>query len=181
MNMEPHKGCILISEPFLRDPHFRRTVIVVTEHGEDGTVGFVLNHETALTVQDLFEDFECIHPVYVGGPVAKNTFHYLHTFANLEDAKEVLPGLYWGGNFDTLRFYFSENLVNEQQAKFFAGYSGWAPGQLEEELHQKSWIVAQGKPEYVFDKDTELWKHVLAGLGKEFEWLSKAPEDIQLN
>jgi putative transcriptional regulator len=165
----------------LEDPNFHRTVILLIEHGEEGSLGFVLTHDMSLSVQDIFEDFECDEKVYLGGPVAKNTFHYLHTISHLEGAKEILPGLFWGGDFEMLQFYFREGMLKDEKVKYFAGYSGWGDGQLEGEIEMKSWIVAPGKSEYVFNHDELLWKHILQALGGEYKWLSNAPDDVQLN
>lgn len=179
--LEPAAGRLLVSEPFLEDPNFHRTVIQLVEHNENGSLGFVLNHVTVLNVRDLFEDFDCSQPVYLGGPVGRNTFHYLHTLDSLEGATEILPGLYWGGDFEMLKFMYQEGLMPADQIRFFAGYSGWGEAQLVAEMDAQSWIVAPGEVHYVFDNDKELWKHVLSGLGGEFRWLSNAPEDVRLN
>jgi len=175
------KGCLLISDPFLPDPHFHRSVILITEHGDEGTHGFVLNHKTALCVHDLFDDFECEENVLLGGPVGKNTFHFIHTLSHLNGAAEILPGVYWGGDFEMLKFLFKEGLTVGEKFVFIAGYSGWSDGQLEEEIKEHCWIVAPGNAEYVFSNDKMLWKHILSGLGGEFKWLSNAPEDLRLN
>ncbi len=179
--MKLQAGSILVSEPYLMDPNFHRTVILLVEHNEHGSLGYVLTHQTAMAVNDLFEDFDCDNPVFLGGPVGQNTFHFLHTLSNLEGAREILPGLYWGGDFEMLQFYFNEGLLKDEKVKFFVGYSGWGDGQIEAELEQKSWIVANGKADYVFSDDVFLWKHILQSLGGQFKWLSNAPEDLSLN
>lgn len=178
---KPHKGCFLVSEPFLPDPDFYRTVILVAEHNEAGTVGYVLNHETVLTVSDLFDDFPSESKVYLGGPVGQNSFHYLHGIEGLPEAGGVLPGLYWGGDFNQLKFLMESGLVNDHQIRFFAGYSGWGAGQLEQEIEQKSWIVVEGNADLVFMSGEDMWKQVLADHGGKFSWMSNAPGDVNLN
>jgi putative transcriptional regulator len=174
-------GSLLISEPFLPDPNFHRTVILVLEHGDEGSVGLVLNQKGNVKLNALFEETSLENWVYVGGPVGKNNLLYVHTVHNLSDAAMITPGLFWGGNFEHLKLLFEENLVSDAKIRFFAGYSGWSPGQLEAELDAKSWIVAQGQIEDVFCDDEMLWKNVLHRLGGEFRWLGNAPEDVSLN
>jgi putative transcriptional regulator len=177
----PAKGKILISEPFLPDPNFHRSVILLVEHDENGSLGYVLNQPTGLVCQDLFEDFNCRETVFLGGPVGRDYFHMLHTYDKLEEAVEIMPGLYRGGDFEAVKFLYNEGLTDKMQFRFFAGYSGWGTGQLEEEILQKSWIVVDGDPAFVFSSDPNLWKQVLRERGKEFAWLSNAPDDVNLN
>jgi len=161
----PGKGTLLISEPFLPDPNFHRSVVMLTEHNEQGSVGLVLNHPGNLCIRDLFEDLDSDATVFVGGPVSRNSMLFMHEYAELEGAEQVLPGLYWGGDFEILKL-----LVN-------AG----GPGQLLSELEQKSWIVAPGMPEDVFIESGTLWKNALGQLGPDFRHLGNAPEDVQMN
>lgn len=176
----PDKGTLLISEPFLPDPNFHRSVIILTEHNEQGSVGLVLNHPGNLCIRDLFEDLDSDAPVFVGGPVSRNSMLFMHEYAELEGAEQVLPGLYWGGDFEILKLLVNAGLL-EGKIKFFAGYSGWGPGQLQRELEQKSWIVAPGLPKDVFIESGQLWKNVLGQLGPDFRHLGNAPEDVQMN
>jgi putative transcriptional regulator len=181
MEKKAFKSCILVSEPFLPDPHFHRSVILITEYNAEGAVGFVLNHPTQLTVQDLFDDFDCPETVFLGGPVGQDSFHFVHTYAQLNGAIEVFPGVFWGGDFEQLKFMYNENLLEEGNIKFIAGYSGWGAGQLDAEIDQNSWIVAQPKSTEIFSNAPELWKQILARLGGQFKWLSQAPDDVRLN
>ena len=178
--ISPQKGCLLISEPFLPDPNFYRTVVLITEHNEEGSVGLVLNQPGDLNIQDLFEDLSVEAPVFVGGPVSRNSMLFLHEHEGLEGAEPVLPGLFWGGDFEMLKFLINENLLHGR-VKYFVGYSGWGPGQLQSELEQKSWIVAPARLEDVFAESNELWKSVLTRLGPAFRHLGNAPEDVQMN
>ncbi|MBS3913325.1 MAG: YqgE/AlgH family protein [Bacteroidetes bacterium] len=178
---KPGRGKILVSEPFLEDPNFRRTVIVIVDHGTEGTVGYVLNHETVLRVADLFDDFESEEPVFLGGPVGQNSFHYLHNIENLEGTTKIMNGVFWGGDFEQLQYFLKEDLSGEIQIRFFAGYSGWAPEQLGNEIELKSWIVAEGMESDIFGNPNSLWKRILGRLGGEFAWLGNAPDDVHLN
>lgn len=181
MKHKPKKGSLLLSEPFLPDPNFRRTVILIAEHNEGGTVGYVLNHPTVLTVSDLFEEFQSTEPVFLGGPVGHDTFHFLHTHAGLPGAGEVLPGVYWGGDFEQLQFFHHSGIMKSYNVRYFAGYSGWGAGQLEAEIAEKSWIVIPGIPELVFSDSEDLWKRTLGEFGGSFSWMNNAPDDVSLN
>ena len=94
---KPSKGVLLISEPFLSDPNFKRTVVLVTEHDEAGSVGFILNRPLQYRLNDILEDFPSLDaPVYVGGPVKQDSLHFLHRIRALaEEGDEVAPGVYW--------------------------------------------------------------------------------------
>lgn len=174
------KGCLLISEPFLPDPNFYRSVVLITEHNAQGSVGLVLNQRGDLHIQDLFADLHTEAPVFMGGPVSRDSMMFLHEHEELEGAEPVMPGLYWGGDFEIMRFLNNEGLLHGR-VKYFVGYSGWGPGQLQSELEQKSWIVTPALPEDVFSETANLWKTALSRLGPDFRHLGNAPEDVQLN
>lgn len=179
--LELAKGRLLVSEPFLPDPNFFRTVVLLTEHNREGSVGLVLNQPTSKYINELFEDIVCNNIVYLGGPVGKNSMLFLHRNESLLGAEKVLPGMFWGGDFEMLKFQINENLMSVQDVLFFAGYSGWGPGQLRTELEQKSWIVAPADAELIFTEPDNLWKSVLSRLDPEFRHLGNAPEDVQMN
>lgn len=183
-NQKPQKGSFLISEPFLPDPNFERTVVLLCEHNEEGSFGFVLNKASVVSLQDIIEeinDFE--ETVYIGGPVEQNTLHFIHKADYLEGGIEIADGLFWGGNFEQLLILIDTKQIKPDDFRFFVGYSGWGAGQLEDELKADSWIVAHGAtPELVFDIDNEnLWKTLLQRLGGRFSIYSNYPSDPRLN
>jgi len=181
----PKKGDVLISEPFQADPNFMRTVIILCEHNDDGSIGFVLNKPAALKLKDIITEFKGIdQEVFIGGPVQQDTLHFIHRKGSLmEGSAKIAEGLYWGGNFDELTFLLKDKLVNSQDFKFFVGYSGWAPGQLMEEIEMNSWVISRNvNIGQVFDTDaTMLWKEVLENLGGKFKVISNYPVDPRLN
>jgi putative transcriptional regulator len=140
---KPDKGRVLVSEPYLPDPNFERTIILLCEHNEDGSFGFVLNKPSMAKISDVLDDLKNFDaPVFVGGPVQQDTLHYLHQCDDLEDAVQISPGIFWGGNFESLLSKLDTRQVSIHDVKFFLGYSGWSTGQLEEELKADSWIVS---------------------------------------
>lgn len=185
ISLEPNKGRVLLSEPFLRDPNFSRTVVLITEYGEEGTVGFVLNHITDFSVDLLMPDLDMVKaPVFNGGPVEIESFHYIHSYQEIEGAVDLGKGVYWSGNFEQVVQGLKSGEYDPQEFKFFIGYSGWATGQLEEEMKENAWVVAEITKAMIFaqgESDQTLWQQAMEGLGGEFALLAKAPIDPQFN
>ncbi len=183
--VKPEKGGLLISEPFLPDPNFERTVVLLCEHNVDGTVGFVLNKPSILKFDEAVEDVNGFSStLYVGGPVQQDTLHFIHRSSDfMEGSINVTDEIFWGGNYEQLIAMINNKTIIQEDFKFFLGYSGWAPGQLEEELEQKSWIVVNyPTAEQVFDiKPSDLWKQVLNNLGGKFRIISNFPVDPRMN
>lgn len=181
----PSAGKLLISEPFMNDPNFTRSVVFLTEHGENGTLGFVLNHPSLLMVDDLFSDFAGGHfPVYYGGPVATDTIHFIHRCPEkITDGEEIAKGVYWGGNFETLKALIGQGDITADEVKFFVGYSGWGEQQLKDELSGNTWIVSdQYDSDMIFSADEEtLWKEVIIHLGPKYAHISNFPQNPNLN
>lgn len=183
-NDVPEKGKLLISDPFLPDPNFNRTVVFLTEHQTEGSVGFVLNKPLKATLDDVIEvPTSQKIPIYLGGPVQQETLHILHMNPSIgEPTNEVTRGVYWGANFEAIKVMIQKNELDPKNYRFFLGYSGWGEKQLENELDQKSWIVTQGNQEIVFSNNTEeLWKKVLQQMGGEFSYLANSPDNPQWN
>ncbi len=181
---KPAKGSFLISEPFLPDPNFERTVVLLCEHNEEGSFGFVLNKISGVALEDIIEDIKNFEEkVYIGGPVQQDTLHFIHRADYLEGGVDIGNGLYWGGNFEQLMVLIDTKQIKPEDFRFFVGYSGWSAGQLVEELEANSWIVApNATPDLVFDLDNEaLWKTLLKLLGGRFSIYSNYPTDPRLN
>jgi putative transcriptional regulator len=180
----PEKGRLLISEPFLPDPNFERTVVLLCEHNEEGSFGFVLNKMSTVNLDDIIEDInDFSEPVLVGGPVQQDTLHFVHKAAYIEGGKSLGNGLYWGGNFEQLMILIDTHEIKTNDFKFFIGYSGWGAGQLQEELDANSWIVTPNvTTDLIFKHDADkLWKTVLRGLGGRYNVYSNYPIDPRLN
>lgn len=183
-NIKPAKGDLLISEPFLPDPNFERTVVLLCEHNEEGSFGFILNKPSLLKYSDVMEDSSYDEILYVGGPVEQDTMHVLHAMGDLlEGSIQLGNDVYWGGNFEQLQIMINNNQIDPAAFKFFLGYSGWSAGQLEMELQEKTWIICnQARKDQVFDTDSDkLWKNVLNEMGGKFKMISNYPIDPRLN
>lgn len=180
----PEKGKILVSEPYLPDPNFERTIILLCEHNVDGSFGFIMNKPSLTKLADVMQDLQDIDaPVFIGGPVQQDTLHYIHRIQNLEDSVEVMEGVYWGGNFDQLVSLIETKQVASSDIKFFLGYSGWSAGQIDEELKEDSWIVSDKvNEELLFDiKAESMWQYALKSMGGRFSVYSNYPQDPRLN
>lgn len=180
---KPLPGRFLISEPFMMDRNFQRTVVLLVEHNDEGSLGFVLNRRLDKRVHELVDGFPESHAdVFLGGPVEQNTLHYVHLDNQLSGSRPVVENMYWSGDFIELREKLMLGQLNQDNILFFVGYSGWGPGQLEGELAEKSWIVAPHNVDFVFgDNQDQLWQNLLRSMGKKFQVLSNYPTDPSLN
>lgn len=177
-------GSLLIAEPFLKDPNFIRTVVLICESNADGDFGLVLNRMYENTLDELNDTFEGFKiPLYYGGPVQPNHVHFIHQYPDLfTDAVKIAENIYWGGNFETLTSLIKSNSIDLQKIKIFLGYSGWDANQLKEEIEENTWLIANANDHVVF-KTTHLqiWKSSLKLLGTKYEMMANFPIDPQLN
>lgn len=179
----PEPGQLLISDPFLKDPNFKRTVILLCDHEKEGSLGFVLNKLHDQVLGDLVELLEgCNFPVFIGGPVQKDSLHFIHRKPNLLGGTELIDGIFWGGDFEMVLSLILTKELDEADIRFFIGYSGWGSGQLEEELSEKTWITRKATRRLTFYKQIdEIWKEALFDLGGEYQQMINYPTDPQLN
>jgi len=180
----PGKGKVLISEPFLRDEYFKRSIVLLAEYGNEGALGFVLNKPVNMAVSKLVKDFpEADIPVYLGGPVSTNTLHYIHTLGDLlPGSKSIFSEIYLGGDFERLKKLIEQGVATRNNLRFFIGYSGWDAGQLERELSENSWVIAKLRVNQIMmGNDQEIWKKVLRDLGKKYKLWADFPENPGLN
>lgn len=182
--LKPDTGRVLISDPFLRDPNFSRTVVLLTEHSPEGTIGFVLNHKLDLHLSRVLKDKKLPKtPVLQGGPVELNTLHFIHSLGQIiPDSSQIAPGVWWGGNFEHALSLIRRNEALIEHFHFFVGYSGWGEGQLEDELKEEAWLVADIRANQIFPQVSDgIWKDLMTGLGGQYKILSNSPIDPQLN
>jgi putative transcriptional regulator len=183
-NIKPSPGKLLIAEPFLDDPYFKRSVVLLTEHNENGSIGFILNKPIEIKLKDAVGELPPLDSnIHLGGPVARETLHFLHTEGELIDGSlEIMQGLFWGGNFETLKKLIEQDKIKPESIKFFVGYSGWEPQQLDKELKLNSWIVLEGDLSIIMKRNTaNLWKDILKDKGNEFGVIADFPQDPTMN
>jgi putative transcriptional regulator len=177
--MESLRGHLLVSSPLLQDPNFRRTVVLMTHHDEEGAMGLVLSRPSEVTVSDAVPDLLELpgvqETVSVGGPVQPEAVVVL-----VEHEEE--PELPIVGRVAFMEAGAEVEELDAVRARIFAGYSGWGPGQLEEELDESSWIVVPAEADDVFALDPdELWRTVLRRKGGRFALIATMPFDPKLN
>lgn len=180
----PEKGKILISEPFLPDTFFNRSIVYLTDHTPQGSVGFILNKKLDLKVSAAMEDFDgWDEDLNMGGPVAPDTLHYLHNIADLIPNSMLVEGnIYWGGDIDTIRELIKTGKLNQSQIRFFLGYSGWSAGQLERELNENSWVIAKVKSDIIMNnRGDDTWKRVLRSFKNKYRMWADFPDSPDMN
>ena len=180
----PEKGKLLVSDPMMGDPYFQRAVILICEHNEEGSFGFILNKYVEIDLDDLVEDIPAIaNRVSIGGPVENNHLYYLHRLGEeLPGSVEVSKGLYVGGDFDILKNMLSQKRLDKDQIRFFVGYSGWGEGQLLEEMDSESWYVSEINELPIMDTERDdLWELAFKKMGGSFAILANFPNDPGMN
>lgn len=190
------KGQLLLDSGQLRGSFFQRTVVLICEHNAEGAFGLVLNRATGskigeMVVADLPETLKEF-PLFLGGPVQPTALTFLHSESIIPGLDEsilsidapspdVIPNLSLGHSLDTL-MEIGESFSPSRKVKMFAGYAGWGPGQLEDEMKRKAWLTHPASLELVLDSDpTTLWQKVLRSMGPKYKLLAQMPEDLSLN
>lgn len=184
-NVLPSQGKILISEPFLRDDTFGRSVVLLIDHTTEGSMGLVMNKMLPLTLNQVIKEFRKVKEeilVYKGGPIAPDTLFFIHTLSQIPNSLTVSKGLYLNGNFDAIKDYVVEGNPIRGRIRFFLGYSGWEEDQLEQEIKGNTWLIGKGEiPDLMNEKVHKLWKNSLGKLGSKYETWSRFPEIPSLN
>ena len=182
-------GSLLISQPFLGDPNFERTVVLLCSHSEEeGSFGLVLNRPANLQLSDVLalpggETLPAATtPLGLGGPVQPDTLHFLHQQPDLPQAVDLGGGVAWGGDFKRLLQLLVQGQVDAADVRLYVGYSGWTAGQLAEEVKENVWIVHPNAAAKVFTLTTDaFWQAILREKGGRYRMLSNYPTDPRLN
>ena len=180
--MESFRGKLLVASPALEDPNFVRSVVLITEHGEEGAMGIVLNRPADAEVEEVLPELASIavaEPVFVGGPVQPESLVVLGVFTDPDKAAWIVVA-------DVGLVSASTDLDELPEAvrrgRVYAGFSGWGPGQLEDEIEEEAWIVEAPMPAELFPEDPDtLWSDVLDRMGGEYAIVARMPEDPSLN
>ena len=173
-------GDLLLAEPYLNDPNFKRSAIAIADHHEEGSVGFVLNQPLTYKVSDVIHDFPYFDAfMHYGGPVQRDTLHFLHRAHPLiSESIHVIDDIYWGGSFEELTMRVEEGTITPKDVRFFLGYSGWSPGQLEGELKDNTWVISDMPEDLFFDTPVDqLWPKGMRRLGNSFGVISTMDEE----
>ena len=181
--IKPHQGVILISEPSLRDFYFRQSVILLAEHNEEGSFGIIINKPIETRLNEVLKEFTNLDiPIYLGGPVKTDSIFFIHTKENVEKSLKIIDGLYWGGDIDTIREMMTMGMITENEIRFFIGYAGWNPNQLDREISEKSWVLSHTTVEEVINQHPEqLWPDYLRSMGSDYAIWANFPADPSFN
>lgn len=183
-NRKVGKGKLLIAEPLMGDANFDRTVIFLTDHNKEGSVGFIVNRLLDISLDDLVLDFPSFNSqINDGGPVQQDNLFFLHSKGSLlSGSEEIIPGIYWGGDYNMLKELITLELIGANDIRFFMGYSGWSAGQLETEMDQNAWQVGPASADLIFNKNPKtIWPKVISSLGGEYPLWQNSPTDPSLN
>jgi len=183
-NLSPAKGRLLLSEPFMGDYYFGRSVILLVEHNEEGSVGVILNKPATAGFNDVLKDFpEFDAPIYIGGPVETNSLFYIHLLGEqIEDSVEIGDGVFWGGDIESIKEMILLKMIKPEDIRFFIGYSGWGKDQLKSELKRNSWLVSPTSRGDIFNTDPlAMWSKFIDTMGNEYRYWNKFPIDPNMN
>ncbi len=182
---KPAKGMLLVAEPsIIGDASFNRSVVLLAEHSETGSIGFILNKVLDFTLKDLVPELNKGFKIYNGGPVEQDNLYFIHKIPDLiPESIEISNGIYWGGNFEAVKELILKGLITDKQIRFFLGYSGWDAEQLQEELISNSWIVTPQKDakDVIERPYRSFWKDKMVELGGNYMLWANAPENPNYN
>lgn len=179
------KGHLLIAEPsIIGDLSFNRSVILLADHNQEGSVGFIINKPLKYTIKDLLPDINANFKIYNGGPVEQDNLYFIHNVPDLiPNSIEISNGIYWGGDFESVKNLINLGKINKNNIRFFLGYTGWEEDQLATEMECNSWIIAANSYEnkIIGKSTTHFWKEKIIELGGDYVIWSNAPENPLLN
>jgi putative transcriptional regulator len=180
----PAQGRILISEPFLKDFYFQRSIVLLADHSKEGSFGLIMNKPANIRLHDILSDFPDFDTgIYFGGPVKTDSLFFIHSVGEcIGKSMKIMEGLYWGGDIEEVRDMIDDHKITEDKIRFYLGYAGWAAQQLENELKENSWLVADVKAGQLWKSPPDkMWKNIVSQLGSEYsDWINY-PADPSLN
>ncbi len=182
--LAPKRGRLLISYPLMSDPYFKRSVVILCEHNEEGSFGFVLNKYLNVSLSELVSGLPDVkNKIGLGGPVQTSNLFFLHTIGPaIVGSVKIKKDLYLGGEFESLRAHLINGQLEDHQVRFFVGYSGWSENQLDDELSDNAWFISEAPADILMNTSTDkLWQKTLTAMGKEYSFLAHLPEDPSLN
>lgn len=183
-DLKPKPGRVLIAEPLMDEFYFGRAVVLMIEHNDEGSFGVVMNKPTTTRfsqIIDGFPDFDA--EVFIGGPVQTDNLFFVHTLGEeIPGSDEVADGLYWGGDMETISEMISLKLLDKTRIRFFLGYSGWSPGQLEDELKRNAWVVSDTNQRLLMRTlPHKMWNVHLQRMGPAYDLWRRFPVNPDLN
>lgn len=179
------KGQLLIADPYIiGDLSFTRSVILLTTHDKEGSVGFIINKPLKFLINDLIPEIKSPFKIYNGGPVDQDNLYFIHNVPKMiPKSIEISNGIFWGGDFETVKVLINQKKIDPTNIRFFLGYTGWEESQLEIEMENNSWISTPNSYEnkIIGIASKGLWKEKILEIGGDYLIWSNAPEDPYLN
>lgn len=182
--INPRKGKVLISEPFLEDDYFTRSVVLLCDHNDSGSFGFVLNNYIDQSIAEIVEGFpEFNAKVSIGGPVETNLLFFIHNRPDIIDESiKITDTIYMGGSFEAVKEQVISGNLDPSNIKFFLGYSGWGELQLKEEIDLNSWFVANVGTDTIMSYTQEdMWERILENMSDRHKLIATFPNNPNLN
>ena len=182
--LKAKKGRLLISEPSLDDNSFFKSVVLITHHNEEESIGLILNHPTKVNLNEILNNIPLSDlPIYIGGPVEKKSLHFIHTLGNIiPNSKQIINDIYFGGDFDIVIQLMHDKKITKDKIRFFLGYSGWGADQLNNEIREEAWIVQPAENKLCMNYSTpELWNDIMKTKKMEYAIWANLPKDPSLN
>jgi putative transcriptional regulator len=181
---KPVKGRLMLSEPFMNEPYFGRSVVLLTQHSNDGSMGFVLNKPLDVYLHEVVDvSVDENIRLFCGGPVGSKSLFYLHDIEDLPHSFAITPHLFLGGDFDKLIENINLGLGIAGKVRFFLGYSGWESEQLVQEMKHQSWIAGPIADESILLSENieNMWVQFMKGLGGKYRHWADFPQNPNLN
>jgi len=182
--LKAKKGRILISEPSFNDSIFFKSVVLLTHHNDDESIGLILNQPTKINLNEILNNIPLSDfPVYIGGPVAKQSLQFIHTLGSLiPESKKITENIYFGGDFNTILKLMQDKKITKNEIRFFVGYSGWGEDQLNTEIREDSWLVESSKDDLCMQYSTQkLWNKIIRNQKLDYAIWVNMPKDPNLN
>jgi len=182
--LKAKKGRILISEPSFNDSIFFKSVVLLTHHNDDESIGLILNQPTKINLNEILNNIRLSDfPVYIGGPVAKQSLQFIHTLGSLiPESKKITENIYFGGDFNTILKLMQDKKITKNEIRFFVGYSGWGEDQLNTEIREDSWLVESSKDDLCMQYSTQkLWNKIIRNQKLDYAIWVNMPKDPNLN
>ena len=177
-------GKLLVAHPLMSDSFFNRSVIYITNHSNEGAIGFNLCFKTQYLLRDIRPQVKNGNiPIYEGGPVANNQLFFLHTVGHkIADSFELSNKIFVGGNFDDLLHQLEHHEIEPQKVMLFAGYSGWSPNQLETEIENKHWLInTPVKSDFFYNNPAAQWQSNLSEIKRSYRIFADFGYDPVMN
>ncbi len=181
--LKPRARRVLISEPFMTDEHFSRSVIYLCEHNDNESYGFILNQVLSASLSELINEVDNKEfRVSYGGPVSSDSLFYFHNLGEkIINSKKISNNLWTGGDFNQILDLLNSHQISSSNIRFFLGYSGWSKNQLVKEIAENAWIVSEFDSSKVISLNDNLWQSVLSDKGGRYKIVSNCPKDPSSN